>query len=147
MANNINITTTGITSSVIFYDLGYRELIHPVTNFSFGNEFTYFELLSSNDFNNQLDLGYFTFSYNGVLVTNSNNLSIPTDWVGPLPLSRGGLANTNFTSSNILVVDSSTSSIVSSGFVFNENAVTNKNLISAKKTIEYNYAFNIIMGY
>jgi hypothetical protein len=70
---NIYITTTGLTPSVIFSDLGYRVITHPTINYNIGSEFTYDELFSSLDFNNQLDYGYFTASINGSLISDSQS--------------------------------------------------------------------------
>lgn len=64
---------------------------------------------------------------------------------GIISIENGGTNNTSFTASQIIIA--STASIVSSGYTINDNTVTNSNLISAEKVVEYNYAFNIIMGY
>lgn len=71
---NIYITTTGLTPSIILSDLGYRVFTHPVNHYNIGSEFTYDELISSMDFNNSLDFGYLTASYNGKIITTSNEI-------------------------------------------------------------------------
>lgn len=69
---NIYITTTGATPSVILSDLGYRVFTHPTIDYNIGSEFTYTELQTSTDFNNSLNFGYITASYNGTIVTTSS---------------------------------------------------------------------------
>lgn len=81
------------------------------------------------------------------IATSGTTHSFTVGWTGNLPLNRGGLNNSTFTASQILVVNSSTTSIISSGYTINDDLVTKNNLISAQKVIEYNYAFNIIMGF
>jgi hypothetical protein len=65
--------------------------------------------------------------------THSYNLS----WDGLLSLSRGGLSNSTFTASQILIVNSTTSSVVSSGYRFNDSGTSSTDIWSASKTIEY----------
>ena len=44
--NNILITTTGLTPSIILSDLGERVFFHPTVNYNIGSEFNYSELTS-----------------------------------------------------------------------------------------------------
>lgn len=72
--NNMFITTTGLTSSVILYDLGERTINHPVSDYEITTEFTYRELIESYDFTNSIDNGYLTASVSNITITQSNNL-------------------------------------------------------------------------
>lgn len=69
--SSIYITTTGLTPSIVLADLGDRIISHPITNYQIGLEFSYDELSNSSSFNSNLDFGYFTASFNGILVTSS----------------------------------------------------------------------------
>jgi len=60
------ITTTGTQDPVILADLGYRELDHPLTDYELTSEFTYEDLINSQDFIDAIDNGYLT-------VKNLNN--------------------------------------------------------------------------
>jgi hypothetical protein len=71
--NNILLSTTGLTPSIIFRDLGERIFNHPTTNYNIGSEFSHYELSTSNDFNFQLDSGYISILYNGIYITSSYN--------------------------------------------------------------------------
>jgi hypothetical protein len=71
----IFITTTGLTPSIILNDLGERIFAHPTTDYEISLEYNYFELQTSFDFNDSLDFGYITASYNGTLVNNSNDFT------------------------------------------------------------------------
>lgn len=99
-----------------------------------------------------------TYSYQGLSSSNDSNVtlnlvssglthSFGIGWTGTLPINRGGLNNTSFTASQVLIANTSSNSIISSGYTINDNVVTNSNLISAQKVVEYNYAFSILMGY
>jgi hypothetical protein len=93
---------------------------------------------------------YFTASNDSNVNLNINSSgsthSFDLSWNGLLPISRGGLSNSTFTASQILIMNSATNSIVSSGYTINNNIITNTNLISAQRVIEYSYAIGIIMG-
>jgi hypothetical protein len=81
------------------------------------------------------------------IATSGSTHSLTMGWNGLLPVSRGGLNNDTFTASQILILNTSTSSVISSGYTINDSTVTSNNLISAQKVLEYNYAIGIIMGY
>jgi len=72
MVNNILITTTGLTASVILYDLGERVINHPTTNLNIGLEFTYDELYNSADFLNALNLNWLVGTYDGKKITSTS---------------------------------------------------------------------------
>ena len=72
-----------------------------------------------------------TLSVNSSGQTHSLNLG----WSGLLPLSRGGLNNSTFTASQILIVDSTTSSVVSSGYRFNDSGISTSDIWSASKIL------------
>lgn len=65
--------------------------------------------------------------------THSYNLS----WNGLLPISRGGLSNSTFTASQILIMNSTTSSVVSSGYTINDIGTSSNDIWSAQRTIQY----------
>lgn len=67
--------------------------------------------------------------------------SISLSWTGILPIEKGGLNNTTFNNDELLI--SSSDSIVSSGYTINDNGVTDKDIWSAEKVINY-YKSNII---
>lgn len=64
--------------------------------------------------------------------THSYNLS----WSGLLPLNRGGLSNSTFTASQILIVNSTTSSVVSSGYRFNDSGTSSTDIWSARQILD-----------
>ena len=72
MVNNILITTTGLTASVILYDLGERVITHPTTDFNIGLEFTYDELYNSANFLNALNLNWLVGTYDGKKITSTS---------------------------------------------------------------------------
>ena len=72
MVNNILITTTGLTASVILYDLGERVITHPTTDFNIGLEFTYDELYNSTNFLNALNLNWLVATYDGKKITSTS---------------------------------------------------------------------------
>ena len=85
-----------------------------------------------------------TFSDQYLVSTNDSNVTLsltssgPTQsfvvgWTGSLPLSRGGLNNTSFTASQILIVNSATSAVVSSGLRFNDSGTSSTDVWSANK--------------
>lgn len=81
---------------------------------------------ASNDTNVNLNI-------DSVGTTHSYQLS----WGGVLSLSRGGLSNSTFTASQILIVNSSTSSVVSSGYQFNDSGTSSTDIWSSQRTIQY----------
>ena len=59
--------------------------------------------------------------------------TLSVNWTGILPIERGGLNNTMFTSNQILI--SNLDSIVSSGYTINDYGTGNKDIWSAEKII------------
>jgi hypothetical protein len=88
-----------------------------------------------------------TYSYQGLTSSNDSNVtlniisgqthSFNVGWNGILPLNRGGLSNSSFTASQILIVDSSTSSVISSGYRFNNIGTASTDIWDADKIISY----------
>jgi len=68
---------------------------------------------------------------NSVSNTHTFNIS----WDGVLSVERGGTNNTGFTNSEILTY--SGQSIISSGYKFNDSGLTNSDIWSAEKIIDY----------
>ncbi len=85
--------------------------------------FQYFT--SSNDANINLNI-----------VSSGSTHSYNMSWNGILPLNRGGLSNSTFTSSQILIVNSTTSSVVSSGYKFNDGGTASTDIWSARHSID-----------
>lgn len=83
-------------------------------------------LTSSNDSNVTLNI-----------ISSGSTHSFNVGWSGLLPLNRGGLSNSTFTASQILIVNSATSSVISSGKVFNDSGTSSSDVWSASKTINY----------
>ena len=87
-----------------------------------------------------------TYSYQGLTSSNDSNVtlnivsgqthSFNVGWSGVLPLNRGGLSNSTFTASQILVVDPSASSVVSSGYEFNDVGTASTDIWSARHIID-----------
>ena len=71
------------------------------------------------------------------IATSGTTHSFTVGWTGSLPLNRGGLGNVSFTASQILIVNSTTSSVISSGKVFNDSGTSSSDVWSASKTIDY----------
>ena len=69
------ITTTGLTPSVIFNDLGARTLFHPET-IDLQTEYTLSELIDSDDIAAALTAGDITIVHEGEPVTDLNNLRV-----------------------------------------------------------------------
>lgn len=69
------------------------------------------------------------------IATSGSTHSLTVGWTGTLPLSRGGSNNTSFTASQILIT--STNSIISSGYKFNDSGTTSTDIWSANKVISY----------
>jgi hypothetical protein len=72
------------------------------------------------------------------IATFGNTHSFTLGWTGSLSLSRGGLSNSIFTASQILIVNSSTSSIISSGYEFNDNGLSFNDIWSAGQVLKLN---------
>lgn len=70
------------------------------------------------------------------IVSTGSTHSFSLSWNGLLPISRGGLNNSTFTASQILIVDSATNSVVSSGYKFNDGGTTSTDIWSARQTID-----------
>ncbi len=69
--------------------------------------------------------------------TDSITHSISVGWTGSLPLERGGLNNTSFNNLEPLVVDLNRNAVISSGYKFNDNGDTQKDIWSANKIMDY----------
>jgi len=84
---------------------------------------------------------FFTSSNDQNVKLNINSTGTIHDfevsWDGLLPLNRGGLSNSTFTASQILIIDSTTSSVVSSGYQFNDSGASSSDIWSADKIIDY----------
>jgi hypothetical protein len=68
------ITTTGLSASITFADLGARTFTHPTTDYNLTNEYSIEEIKKSNDLAAALDNGYITAKYNGIAITSSTQL-------------------------------------------------------------------------
>ncbi len=71
------------------------------------------------------------------IATSGSTHSLNVGWTGSLPLNRGGLSNTSFTASQILIIDSTTSSVISSGYKFNDLGTSSTDIWNADKIISY----------
>lgn len=69
--------------------------------------------------------------------SESDKHSFLLGWEGNLSLERGGLNNSNFTPSEVLIISSTASSVISSGYKFNDNGDTLNDIWSANKIIDY----------
>jgi hypothetical protein len=88
-----------------------------------------------------------TYSHQGITSSNDSNVTLSIvsgqthsfnlGWTGVLPVSRGGLSNSTFTASQILIIDSMTSSVISSGYLFNDAGTSAFDVWSANKIISY----------
>ncbi len=86
-----------------------------------------------------------TYSYQGLTTSTNNNVTLNVvpgqthsfnlGWTGLLPLNKGGLSNSTFTASQILIVNSATSSVISSGYVFNDSGSSAFDIWSASKIL------------
>lgn len=128
MVNNILISTTGLTASVILYDLGERVINHPTTNLNIGLEFTYDELYNSADFLNALNLNWLTATYDGKKITSTSFKPATVDDISSGVLdSRGYLyfssnvTNTTFSSRTVYYNVVGTCTTISS---YNNNLTT-----------------------
>lgn len=70
------------------------------------------------------------------IATAGSTHSLTVGWNGILPLNRGGLSNSTFTASQILIVNSATNSIISSGYKFNDGGTASSDIWSARHTID-----------
>lgn len=78
-----SITTTGLSTPVIFNDLGARTFNHPTVSFNLTNEFTIEEIKNSVDIFNAIDLGYITATLDGVNITADGLDSLLVTTVDP----------------------------------------------------------------
>ncbi len=115
---------------------GKQIVDHTVVKTINGLSYSYQSLTSSNNSNVLLDI-------QSIGSTHSFN----TTWNGILSLDRGGLSNSIFTASQILIINSATNSVVSSGYIFNDNGVSNNDIWSAGKIIQNftNPTFNNVL--
>ena len=152
--NNIFITTTGLTPSIILNDVGERIFTHPLVNYNIGLEFTYNELLDSIDFNNALNSGYLTASYNGSLITNStsfqpviiSNLIGATGATGPQGAtgSQGPIGATGSRgSTGSVFLNGLTSSL--QFFTSSNDTNVRLNIVSSGSTHSYSVSWNGIL--
>jgi len=65
---------------------------------------------------------------------NSPTHSFVIGWQGQLPLDRGGLNNSNFIESELLIANSD--SIISSGYIINDDGSSNKDIWTADKILK-----------
>lgn len=82
-------------------------------------------LIPSNDANITLDI---------ISPTDSSTHSFVVGWQGQLPLDRGGLNNTVFVENELLITNSD--SVVSSGFLINDDGVSDKDIWTANRIIK-----------
>ncbi len=152
--NNIFITTTGLTPSIILNDVGERIFTHPLVNYNIGLEFTYNELLDSIDFNNALNSGYLTASYNGSLITNStsfqpviiSNLIGATGATGPQGAtgSQGPIGSTGSRgATGSVFLNGLTSSL--QFFTSSNDTNVRLNIVSSGSTHSYSVSWNGIL--
>lgn len=83
-------------------------------------------LIPSSDSNITLDI---------VTPLDSSTHSFVVGWQGHLPLERGGLNNSDFSESEILITK--TSSVISSGYRFNDQGNTSGDIWSANQIVTY----------
>jgi hypothetical protein len=63
--------------------------------------------------------------------------SFALNWVGTLPIDKGGLNNTEFTGNEVLIAEPDGQAIISSGYTFNDLGTSNKDIWSADKIISF----------
>ena len=80
---------------------------------------------SSNDTNIRLNIS-----------SSGSTHSFSLTWSGILQLGRGGLGTSSFTASQILIVNSLTSSVISSGYKFNDGGTASTDIWSARQSID-----------
>jgi hypothetical protein len=97
-------------------------VIKTINGLTFSDQY----IISNNDSNVTL-----------TIATSGSTHSFTMGWTGSLALNRGGLGNTSFTASQILIVDSSTSSIISSSYKFNNIGTSSTDIWDADKIISY----------
>ena len=68
------------------------------------------------------------------IISSGSTHSYNVGWNGVLSLDRGGLNNTTFTQSQILIT--STNSVISSGYVFNDSGTSSTDILSAENIIQ-----------
>lgn len=69
--------------------------------------------------------------------TNETAHQFSLGWQGKLSVDRGGLNNSQFEPEEVLILSSTASSIVSSGYKFNDNGESIVDIWSAGKIIDY----------
>jgi len=69
--------------------------------------------------------------------TSQNNHQFSLGWQGKLPINRGGLNNSLFEPEEVLILSATASSIVSSGYKFNDSGDTQNDIWSADKIIDF----------
>ncbi len=104
---------------------GKQILDHTIVKSINGVTYSQQGLTSSNDSNVRLD------------IVSGQTHSFNVGWDGLLSLNRGGLSNSSFTASEILIINSSTSSVISSGYKFNNIGTASTDIWDADKIISY----------
>lgn len=97
-------------------------VIKTINGLTFSDQY----LASTNDSNVTLSL-----------TSSGQTQSFVVGWTSSLALNRGGLGNISFTASEILIVDSSTSSVISSGKKFNDAGTASSDIWTANQIISY----------
>lgn len=88
-----------------------------------------------------------TFSDQSLVPTSDSNVtllisssgsthSFSLTWSGILGINRGGLGTSSLTASQILIVNSSTSSVISSGYKFNDTGTSSTDIWSARQSLD-----------
>ena len=103
-------------------------LVKKINGSSDSNQF----LISDTDNNVVLDI-------NSLGSTHSFDLR----WTGTLPVSKGGLNNTELTGDEILIAESDGNSVISSGYKINDNGISQTDLWSADKVISYQSNYRV----
>lgn len=91
-------------------------------------------IIITNDNNIELDIETLDSSVVGTSSVTSVIHNLSVNWTGILPMERGGLNNTVFTPNQILI--SNLNSVISSGYTFNDNGTSAKDIWSADKVLK-----------
>ena len=91
-------------------------------------------LIITNDSNIELDIETLDSSVVGTSSVTSVIHNLSVNWTGILPMERGGLNNTVFTPNQILI--SNLNSVISSGYAFNDDGTSVKDIWSADKILK-----------
>lgn len=91
-------------------------------------------IIITNDNNIELDIETLDSSVVGTSSVTSVIHNLSVNWTGILPMERGGLNNTVFTPNQILI--SNLNSVISSGYAFNDDGTSAKDIWSADKILK-----------